>query len=330
MGGMQEGDRLCGGCVSYDSERSYCRRREFVTLANMYACDVFEKASGSKGSSASLEPTSRESHEALPYYPPEKPKVERSRRQRTRTRRQQNETKLAGRQSPRPRAGARRRGDSSPAPVLLFPTYEDALLKLEPRQPRFVREYLRDLNATAACRRAGYQGERLDQMGYENLRKPEIATAVQAGLRAVNERLDVRAEDVKRELGLLGRSDIGNYVKWGPNGLEMIPSDEIHPEHRAAIAEIEETIIPRKNGEPIRRLSFKLHEKKGALDSLAKHFGLQGDKGLTPEQVEAILWGMLRVIEKFVEPKRVDDALVELQRSIDGKYSEIVNRPRLP
>jgi Terminase small subunit len=32
---------------------------------------------------------------------------------------------------------------------------------LEPRQQRFIPEYLVDLNATVACRRAGYRGARL-------------------------------------------------------------------------------------------------------------------------------------------------------------------------
>ncbi len=55
-------------------------------------------------------------------------------------------------------------------------------MKLTQKQLRFVAEYLVDLNATQAAIRAGYSSKRADAMGYENLRKPEIAAAIQAGM----------------------------------------------------------------------------------------------------------------------------------------------------
>ena len=50
--------------------------------------------------------------------------------------------------------------------------------KLTPKQQRFVEEYLIDLNATQAAIRAGYSNKTAGQVGYENLRKPEIQQAV--------------------------------------------------------------------------------------------------------------------------------------------------------
>ena len=49
---------------------------------------------------------------------------------------------------------------------------------MTPKQQRFVEEYLVDLNASAAARRAGYSPKRADQQALENLRKPEIAAAI--------------------------------------------------------------------------------------------------------------------------------------------------------
>jgi phage terminase small subunit len=49
---------------------------------------------------------------------------------------------------------------------------------LTAKQQRFVEEYLVDLNAAAAARRAGYSAHRADAMGFENLRKPELAAAI--------------------------------------------------------------------------------------------------------------------------------------------------------
>jgi len=51
---------------------------------------------------------------------------------------------------------------------------------LEPRQRRFVDEYLIDLNATQAAIRAGYSEKTAGSIGSENLTKPEIASAIQA------------------------------------------------------------------------------------------------------------------------------------------------------
>ena len=39
-------------------------------------------------------------------------------------------------------------------------------MALTPKQERFVQEYLVDLNATAAAKRAGYSGKRASELGY--------------------------------------------------------------------------------------------------------------------------------------------------------------------
>lgn len=49
---------------------------------------------------------------------------------------------------------------------------------LTPKQARFVDEYLVDLNASAAAKRAGYSVRTANRMASENLSKPDIATAI--------------------------------------------------------------------------------------------------------------------------------------------------------
>jgi phage terminase small subunit len=60
--------------------------------------------------------------------------------------------------------------------------------RLNARQARFVAEYLIDLNATQAARRAGYSLKRSDAAGYDLLRNPEIAKAIQTEQAASAER----------------------------------------------------------------------------------------------------------------------------------------------
>lgn len=203
--------------------------------------------------------------------------------------------------------------------------YERLLGLLEPKPARFVREYLMDLNGAAAARRAGYETSRPDQQAYENLRKPEIAIAVEAGKRAIAAKLAIRTDVIVAEYERCGLSDIGNYLTWGPGGLTMMPSDEVDPEHRRAIAEIQETVIPQEEGDPIRRLKFKLHDKKGALDSLAKHTGLFKDAGLqdAANKLQALLESIPIVLKAMLPPEKIEGALVLLARTIDGKYERL-------
>ena len=76
------------------------------------------------------------------------------------------------------------------------------MAELTPKQTQFVAEYLKDLNATQAAIRAGYSKKRADAIGYENLRKPDIAAAIEAAMaeRASTSKRDANMvlEDIQR------------------------------------------------------------------------------------------------------------------------------------
>jgi phage terminase small subunit len=78
-------------------------------------------------------------------------------------------------------------------------------MALTPKQEIFVLEYLKDLNATQAAIRAGYSAKTAEVIGYENLRKPQIAAAIDAAQKE-------RAEETK--LGMAKRKSEGQ--KAGP------------------------------------------------------------------------------------------------------------------
>lgn len=70
---------------------------------------------------------------------------------------------------------------------------------LTDKQQRFVEEYMVDLNATQAAIRAGYSLETAGSIGHENLKKPEIQTALAAARKAQQERTGVNADRVVLE-----------------------------------------------------------------------------------------------------------------------------------
>ncbi|HME23020.1 MAG TPA: terminase small subunit [Acetobacteraceae bacterium] len=73
----------------------------------------------------------------------------------------------------------------------------------DPRQRRFVDEYLLDLNATQAAIRAGYSARTAEQQGPPRLLgNAEIAAAIQTAQQARSARVQITQDDVLRGLPL--------------------------------------------------------------------------------------------------------------------------------
>lgn len=89
---------------------------------------------------------------------------------------------------------------------------EEGYEMLTPKQDAFCREYLVDLNSTQAAIRAGYSPRRADAIGYENLRKPEIAATIQAAMNARAERVQRSADDVLRDIQKVKESCMGEVA----------------------------------------------------------------------------------------------------------------------
>jgi len=84
--------------------------------------------------------------------------------------------------------------------------------KLTPKQERFVQEYLVDLNATAAAKRAGYSEKAAYSIGQENLKKPEIQSAIQTAMDLIGKRTGITQERVLQELEIVAFADAHDYL----------------------------------------------------------------------------------------------------------------------
>jgi phage terminase small subunit len=73
--------------------------------------------------------------------------------------------------------------------------------KLTAKQQRFVDEYLIDLNASAAAKRAGYSVKTADQLGYQLLQNPSVAEAISKGRQIQAARTHVDAQWLLDRLG---------------------------------------------------------------------------------------------------------------------------------
>ena len=80
-------------------------------------------------------------------------------------------------------------------------------MALTPKQERFVQEYLVDLNATAAAKRAGYNEKTAYSMGQRLLKKVEIQNSIQEAQRSLQDRTEVTQERIIAETAKLAFFD---------------------------------------------------------------------------------------------------------------------------
>lgn len=154
-------------------------------------------------------------------------------------------------------------------------------MALTAKQQRFVAEYMIDLNATQAAIRAGYSKKTAANIASENLGKPEIAEAIASEQAKVAEKLGVTVERIVSELALLGFANMNDYMRVGTDGDPYLDFSMITRAQAAALAEV--TVEDFKDGRgedarDVRKVKFKLSDKRAALVDLGKHLGMFTDK----------------------------------------------------
>jgi phage terminase small subunit len=147
---------------------------------------------------------------------------------------------------------------------------------LTAKQQCFVDEYLIDLNATQAAIRAGYSTNRADAMGHENLRKPEISAAIHEAMQKRSQRTEVTQDRVLAEYAKLAFLDPRRF--FDAQGV-LIPIPLLDADVAAALAGME--VVAERGAEEgqmnyVKKIKFI--DKKGALDSVARHLGMFIDK----------------------------------------------------
>lgn len=145
--------------------------------------------------------------------------------------------------------------------------------KLNHRQRRFVEEYVADPNATQAAIRAGYSPRTAYSIGHENLRKPEISSAIEGAREELAERAGVDRDRIVEELRRVGFGDLRDAVEWSGKSLKVRAGADLSPDAARAIREITEIVTEDEDGKKSVRRSVKMHDKLGALRDLAKILG---------------------------------------------------------
>lgn len=141
--------------------------------------------------------------------------------------------------------------------------------KLTARQQRFVDEYLIDLNATQAAIRAGYSVQTAGSIGEENLKKPEIETAIKKAKAERSRRTGINADRILIEMAKIGLVNIVDVANFDEASIR----DGANRDDTAAIQSVKVKRIPTENGEIVER-EVKMYDKTKALIELGKHVGI--------------------------------------------------------
>lgn len=170
--------------------------------------------------------------------------------------------------------------------------------KLTAKQKKFVQEYLIDLNATQAAIRAGYSQKTASRIGPELLGKTCIVNAMQKAMKSREERTQVTQDRVLREYAKIAFADMKDYVSFRTEKVVIGIDDDGSPitDYRQIIDvkssdEVDGTVIQEVSVNAKGVFTFKLHDKKGALDALGRHLGMFKDKLEVPglnELLEAL------------------------------------------
>ncbi len=159
--------------------------------------------------------------------------------------------------------------DIKPRPVKENPTVLTAKQKL------FVSEYLIDLNATQAAIRAGYAEKHAAVIGHENLRKPNIASAIHAAMGKREARTEITQDRVLAEYAKIAFLDPRQFFDAAG---ALIPVSKLPAEVAAALSGMDVSTVKLSDGDFEQTKKIKLADKKGALDSIARHLGMFTDK----------------------------------------------------
>lgn len=185
------------------------------------------------------------------------------------------------------------------------------MAKLSDKQELFCLEYLKDLNATQAAKRAGYSPKTAVKIASDNLTKVDIQERI-AHLNSKRfNKVELEGMNVIRELALLSFSDIKDYITVDEDtgAVKINNLDNLPGKASKAIKSIKEKRVIRegKGKAPDmildNTLEFTLWDKNKALEQLGRHHSLFTDK---------------LIVEKSKFEDKTDDELLEELKDLQG------------
>lgn len=174
-----------------------------------------------------------------------------------------------------------------------------SVAKLTEKQKRFVAEYMVDLNATAAARRAGYKDPNI---GRQLITKNNVSAEIAKRREQLQSKLEITQETVLQELAAIAFANGTDFVTVTGAGLLCVkPTNEVAKEKLPAIAGIKYNQMG---------IEIKLHDKVRALELLGKHLGVFATGGGAAAQEDN---NIFEVIDQSTREEIDTDAIPEIE-----------------
>ena len=181
--------------------------------------------------------------------------------------------------------------------------------KLNPKQQRFVEEYLIDLNATQAAIRAGYSPKTATAIASENLSKPSISAAIACAMAERSKRTGITQDRILEELAKVAFIKLTDIVD-DTGKIKAGATDE----DRACIESIKYKRTDTDTGYSEER-EVKASSKLKAIELLMRHTGML-DSRISKEQLKLNR-------EKFEYEKEKAAGAFQEYEDMDGREQDI-------
>lgn len=146
---------------------------------------------------------------------------------------------------------------------------------MNPQHQKFVDCYLVHLNQARAAEEAGYAHPPV--AGARLMQREDVKEAIVKAMEVRGKRVAVTQDAVVKELAKIAFGDPRKVMSWGPDGVKLVPSEELSDDAAACVAEVAETISESEKGSS-RNIKVKLNDKVAALTLLGRHLGMFTDK----------------------------------------------------
>lgn len=141
---------------------------------------------------------------------------------------------------------------------------------MTPKQARFVSEYLIDLNATAAAKRAGYKNP---EIGRQIITKNNVAAAIASAIKKREKKTEITAERVIKELANIAFLRSDEVFTIDGDHVTVKDTAEMSDAAKRALASASQTVATSGGS-----ITVKLCDKIKALELLGRHLALFTDK----------------------------------------------------
>lgn len=141
--------------------------------------------------------------------------------------------------------------------------------ELPMRKQLFVKEYLIDLNQTAAAIRAGYSPKSAKDTAVKLMKETAVKNAIEQAMAERSKRLGINQDRVITELAKIAFVNPADFIDFKTGGVKKTFS----PDDTAAISSVKVMHSSGEQGETEMN-DIGLHNKIKALELLGKHLGM--------------------------------------------------------